>query len=69
VTTEGRIEMKKYILVNICMLLVGIVILVLFQNDANVLHAFIKFIGLCLTLISTFLIICYFFGITLNKLE
>ncbi|HIH29625.1 MAG TPA: hypothetical protein HA260_07475 [Thermoplasmata archaeon] len=61
--------MKKYILVNICALLVGIGILILFQNDSNVLYASVKFIGLCLTLVSAFLIICYFFGITLNKLE
>jgi hypothetical protein len=61
--------MKKYLLVNICLLLIGIAVLVLFQDDVNVLHAFIKFIGLCLTSISTFLIICYFFGITLNRLQ
>jgi hypothetical protein len=59
--------MKKYLLVNICLLLGGIVVLVLFQDDANVVNAFVKFIGLCLTLISAFLIICYLFGITLNK--
>ena len=63
----GKIEMKKYILINICVLFFGIAILVLFQDDANLLNASIKFIGLCLTLISAFLIICYFFGITLNK--
>jgi multidrug efflux pump subunit AcrB len=51
------------------MLLVGIAVLVLFQDNSNIAHAFIKFIGLCLTLISAFLIICYFFGITLNRLE
>jgi hypothetical protein len=61
--------MKKYILINICLLLVGIVVLILFQDDSTVLNASVKFIGLCLTLISSFLIICYFFGITLNKLE
>jgi len=61
--------MKKYIIINIGVLLLGIAILILFQNDANILHAFVKFIGLCFTLISAFLIICYFFGITLNKLE
>jgi hypothetical protein len=66
---EGWIDMKKYMLVNICLLLVGIAVLVLFQDDANVGYAFVKFIGLCLTLISAFLIICYLFGITLNKLE
>jgi len=56
-------------MINICLLLIGIIILVIFQNDSNVLYAFVKFIGLCLTLISTFLIICSFFGITLNRLE
>ena len=56
-------------LVNICLLLVGVIVLFLFQDDADVLHAFIKFIGLCLTAISAFLIICYFFGITLNRLQ
>jgi uncharacterized Tic20 family protein len=61
--------MKKYMLVNICLLCVGIAVIVVFQDDANVLHAFIKFIGVCLTLISAFLIICYFFGITLNRLQ
>jgi hypothetical protein len=61
--------MKKYLMINICLLLIGIVILVVFQDDSNVLYAFVKFIGLCLTLISTFLIICSFFGITLNRLE
>ncbi len=61
--------MKKYILINIFVLLVGIAVLILFQDDANILHAFMKFMGLCLTLISTFLIICYFLGITLNKIE
>ncbi len=61
--------MKKYILINIFVLLVGIIILILFQDDSTVLYASVKFIGLCLTLISAFLIICYFFGITLNKLE
>lgn len=66
---EDRSEMKKYIIINIGMLLLGIAILILFQNDADLLHAFFKFIGLCLTLISTFLVICYFFGITLNRLE
>jgi len=66
---EGKGLMKKYLLVNISLLLVGIVILVVFQDDSNVLHAFAKFIGLCLTLISTFLIICYYLGITLNRLE
>ena len=59
--------MKKYIIVNICVLLVGIALLVFFQVDTDVFHAFVKFIGLCLTLISAFLIICYFFGITLNR--
>jgi hypothetical protein len=61
--------MKKYIWINVSVLIVGIVLLILFQNDATVLYASIKFVGLCLTLISAFLIICYFFGITLNKLE
>lgn|GEM_PF-1375234 len=61
--------MKKYLLINICLLVIGLVILILFRNDSNLLHAFIKFVGLCLTLISTFLIICYLFGITLNRLE
>ncbi len=61
--------MKKYILVNFFVLLIGIIILILFQDDSTVLYASVKFIGLCLTLISAFLIICYFFGITLNKLE
>jgi uncharacterized Tic20 family protein len=59
--------MKKYLLINISLLLAGIAVLVVFQDDINVLHAFIKFIGLCLTSISAFLIICYFFGITLNR--
>jgi hypothetical protein len=61
--------MKKYMLVNIFLLLVGIVVIILFKDTTNVVYAFMKFIGLCLTLISAFLIICYFFGITLNKLE
>ena len=59
--------MKKYVIVNVCVFLVGIVLLILFQDTTDVLHAFIKFIGLCLTLISAFLIICYFFGISLNR--
>jgi hypothetical protein len=61
--------MKKYMIINIIVLLIGIVILFLFRDDEYIIGAFIKFIGLCLTLISAFLLICSFCGIKLNRLE
>ncbi|DAC72128.1 MAG TPA: hypothetical protein DSN98_06825 [Thermoplasmata archaeon] len=66
---EERVEMKKYVLINSGVLFIGLLIIVLVRNDASVLGGFVKLIGLSLTLIGAFLLILYFFGITLNRLQ
>jgi len=65
----GKGMKLKYVVGTSVVLIAGILILVLVRDDASVIGGFIKFIGLCLTLISAFLLICSFFGITLNRLE
>lgn len=61
-------SMKKYILLNSLILLIGLLIIIIMRDDGSVLGGFIKLIGLSLTIISGFLLILSFFGLTLNRL-
>ena len=60
--------MEKYVFINSIVLLIGLVIIILMRDDGTVLGGFIKLIGLSLTIISGFLLILSFFGLTLNRL-
>jgi hypothetical protein len=67
---EGRIgnDMKKYVFINSTVLFLGLIIIIIIRDDASVLGGFIKLIGLSITIISGFLLILSFFGLTLNRL-
>ena len=60
--------MKKYVFINSIVLLIGLLIIILMRDDGTILGGFIKLIGLSLTIISGFLLILSFFGLTLNRL-
>jgi hypothetical protein len=60
--------MKKYALVNSGVLLIGLLLIIYARDDVSILGGFIKLIGFSLTLVSSFLVICYFFGLTLSRL-
>jgi hypothetical protein len=60
--------MKKYVFINSIVLFIGLLIIILMRDDGTVLGGFIKLIGLSLTIISGFLLILSFFGLTLNRL-
>lgn len=62
-------NMKKYVLINGAVFLIGLVIIIIIRNDTSVLGAFIKLIGLSFTLMSAFLLILSFFHITSKKLD
>lgn len=60
--------MKKYILVNGTVLLVGLLLIIFMRDDMSILGGYLKLIGFSLTLISGFLLILSFFGLKLNRL-
>jgi hypothetical protein len=60
--------MKKYVFINSIVLFIGLLIIILMRDDGTVIGGFIKLIGLSLTIISGFLLILSFFGLTLNRL-
>jgi hypothetical protein len=64
---EGE-DMKKYVLINSLVLFAGLLIIIIMRDDLSVLGGFIKLIGLSFTIISGFLLILSFFGLTLNRL-
>jgi len=60
--------MKKYMLINGGVLLIGLLLIIYARDDVGILGGFIKLIGFSLTLVSAFLLICYVFGLTLSRL-
>jgi len=63
-----RNNMKKYMLINGGVLLIGLLLIIYARDDVGILGGFIKLIGFSLTLVSAFLLICYVFGLTLSRL-
>jgi len=63
-----RNNMKKYMLINGGVLLIGLLLIICARDDVGILGGFIKLIGFSLTLVSAFLLICYVFGLTLSRL-
>lgn len=61
--------MKKFVMVTVGVLILGVVLIVLIRDDQSVMGGFIKLIGLSLTLISAFFLILNMIGISPNKLE
>ncbi|MBN1861804.1 MAG: hypothetical protein JW840_10135 [Candidatus Thermoplasmatota archaeon] len=61
-------SMTKYVLFNSIVLFIGLLLIIFMRDDGTVLGGFIQLIGLSLTIISGFLLILSFFGLTLSRL-
>jgi hypothetical protein len=61
--------MKKFMMLTVGVLILGVVLIVLIRDDQSVMGGFIKLIGLSLTLISAFFLILNMIGLSPNKLE
>jgi len=61
--------MKKYMILTIGVMILGVVLIVLIRDDQSVMGGFIKLIGLSLTLISAFFLILSMLGVAPNKLK
>ena len=61
--------MKKFVMLTVGVLILGVVLIVLIRDDQSVMGGFIKLIGLSLTLISAFFLILNMIGLLPNKLE
>jgi len=61
--------MKKFLMLTVGVLILGIVLIVLIRDDQSVMGGFIKLIGLSLTLISAFFLILSMLGVAPDKLK
>jgi hypothetical protein len=61
--------MKKYLILAVGLMILGIVVIILIRNDQSIMGGFIKLIGLSFMLASAFLIIVHMMGISMNKVK